>query len=285
MRRKCFAGILAASLLLSACSLADNKTPQVSRPEDIGEMVDGTAESDGTQAPDTGEMDGTAESDGAQAPDTGGTVAGTAEGDGTQAPDTAGEPDGGAEAQPPADGKMAEYGSIYREAVTEHMGEAVWFALIYLDDDDVPELAVCDRGQDSYSVYTVKDNALFCMADAMMTVELTYFERSGILCEFARWNGGGAEGGYGQYYFQVSADSTLTADSTPVLYDTYNAVYNEEGVYTGEGITNYYHEEQEIEKAAYEEMKRSMGIPTGGGRPCTENAVGGEEMLAVLSEF
>lgn len=229
MRKTYLAGILAVMLFLSACGLAEGKTPQVLGPEDIGEIADGS----GGNTP-SGENG---------------------------------------------------YHEIYRQAVTEHTGEAVVFALIYLDSDDIPELVVLDRGYDRCSIYTVKDNTLFCMfcmEDSLTAAEVSYFERSGILCAFARWNGGGAEGGYGYSYYQVSADSTITTDTIPVLYDTYNAVYSDEGVYTGAGVINYYHMEQEIDEAAYEEMKSSLGIVEGERRLCAENAVDGETLLSLL---
>lgn len=190
------------------------------------------------------------------------------------------QPDGGAETPAPAaeEGNHT-YKEIYAQAVSE-TGSAM-FSLIYLDNDDIPELVVsCDE---SYSIYTVKDNAIFCMADSLTTVELTYFERTGILCGFDRWNGGGDEGGYGHYYYQTSKDGTLTNDATPILNDTYNAVYDEEGNYTGEGIENYYYMRQETDAASYKEMQSSLGITEDGEKLCLENALGKEEMLAALS--
>ena len=155
--------------------------------------------------------------------------------------------------------------------------------MIYLDSDDIPELVVLDRGYDSYSIYTVKDNALFCMADSLTTAELTYFERSGILCEFSRWNGGGDEGGYGRSYYQVSVDSAITSDTIPVLHDTYNAVYNDNGEFTGEGITNYYHLGAEIDEASYQTRLSELGIKQGNGKSCMENALTKDEFLRDLN--
>lgn len=276
MRKTYLAGMLAAMLLLSACGLTEGKTPQISRPEDIVEMADGA----GGSAP-SGES-GQESMPAATAERTTGDE--MTERDGIQTPDTTGGTDGGAETQNPVSGEEGNgYYEVYGQAVAEHTGEAVVFSLIYLDNDEIPELVVLDREYESYSIYTVKDNALFCMADSLTTVELTYFERSGILGAFSSWNGGGDEGGYGWSYYQVSDDSTITADTISVLYDTYNAVYNEEGIYTGEGITNYYHMGQEIDEAAYEEMKRSLGIAVNEDKPCAENAVDRETMLSLLS--
>lgn len=68
-------------------------------------------------------------------------------------------------------------------------------------------------------------------------MELTCFERSGFIAEFSCWNGGGDEGGYGQYFYQVSGDRTLTDEDQPILGFSYNAVYDDEGIYTGTGVT------------------------------------------------
>ncbi len=67
------------------------------------------------------------------------------------------------------------------------------------------------------------------MVDSMTTVELTYFERNSIVAKFARWNGGGDEGGYGQEYFQASMDKTVADGDIPVLSYSYNATYDGEG--------------------------------------------------------
>lgn len=187
------------------------------------------------------------------------------------------------QAQPAADDKEQDYKEIYTQAVTENTDSYTSFSLIYLNDDNIPELVVYNNYYLSYSVYTVKDDALFCMADSLNTVELTYFARTGILCEFARWNGGGDEGGYGIYYYQASNDRTLTDDDTPLLHSVYNAVYDEENVYTGEGIVEYYYMGQETDEAAYDTMADSLGITESGEKLCLENAMEKEEMLDFLT--
>lgn len=182
------------------------------------------------------------------------------------------------------DGKGAgSYGKVYAQAV-ENGEEATVYSLIFLDDNDIPELVACDRGNDSFSIYTVKDGSIFCMMDSVTAVELTYFERTGILAQFARWNGGGDEGGYGQSYYQVSADKTLTQEDLPILRYSYNAVYDGEGVYTGEGITEYYCMEQGTDEAAYREKLEGFGVVEGSDRLCLENAFGKGEMLERLGQ-
>lgn len=267
MRKKFLTGILPFMLLLSACSSVKGGDSQVSRPEDLVEIF-GSA---GSETAQDENKDGSTSSD---------VLDSAAEGDKTQEPEATVQPDGGAETPAPApeEGNLT-YKEIYAQAVSET--DSAMFSLIYLDNDDIPELVVsCDE---SYSIYTVKDNTIFCMADSLTTVELTYFERTGIVCGFDRWNGGGDEGGYGEYYYQTSKDGTLANDAAPILSFDYNAVYDEEGNYTGTGIVNYYYMRQEIDEASYKEMQSSLGITADGKRLCLENALGKEEMLAALS--
>ena len=176
------------------------------------------------------------------------------------------------------------YREIYKQVVTETEGDALAFFLIYLDNDDTPELAVCDRGYDAYSIYTVKDGRAFCRMDAMTTVEMAYFERSGIVSTFARWNGGGDEGGYGWYYYQVSGDKELMNGDLPTLSFTYDAVYDEEGNWTGEGVTKYYYMDQEIDEAVYQQTMNELGIVEGKEKVLANNAFGKVEMLDQLGK-
>ncbi|MBD5394184.1 MAG: hypothetical protein HDR71_07915 [Lachnospiraceae bacterium] len=174
------------------------------------------------------------------------------------------------------------YRELYMQVVTETEGDAVIFSLVYLDNDDIPELVVCDRGYGIYSIYTVKNGKAFCMVDAMTTVEMTYFERKGVISQFARWNGGGDEGGYGWYYYQVSTDKALADGDLPTLHFTYDATYDEEGNWTGEGVTKYYHMDQEIDEVAYQQMMNDLGIVEGKENVLTDNALGKAEMLDQL---
>ncbi|MCM1155512.1 MAG: hypothetical protein NC392_09145 [Roseburia sp.] len=180
-------------------------------------------------------------------------------------------------------GNGTAYCEIYERFVTQKEGDALLFSLIYLDVDDIPELVVLDRGYESYSVYTVRDGEIFCMADSMITVEMTYLERGGIIVLFARWNGGGDEGGYGRYYYQVSTDKTCVNDDPAMLNYAYNAVYDEEENWTGEGVIKYYHLGQEIDAAEYQQLADSLGIVEEKEKSCVENASGKEEMVKLLN--
>lgn len=171
--------------------------------------------------------------------------------------------------------------AAYREVV-EQNDTGMVFSLINLDGDENFELAVGDRGNDRYSIYTIKDGIAFCLVDSMTTAELTYFEGSGIIVAFASWNGGGDEGGYGRQFYQTSVDKTLTDEDTPLLSYSYNAIYDEEGVYTGKGTTDYFYMGQETDASEYNEILETLQITENGGRLCLENAVSAEEMLDIL---
>lgn len=182
------------------------------------------------------------------------------------------------------EGNVSQTGSslaAYREIV-EQNDTGVVFSLINLDGDEYPELAVGDRGNDRYSIYTIKDGIAFCLVDSMTAAELTYFEGSGIIAAFASWNGGGDEGGYGRQYYQTSVDKTLTDGDTPILSYSYNAIYDEEGAYTGKGATDYFYMGQEIDESAYNEILETLRITEDDGRLCLENAASAEEMLDIL---
>jgi len=185
-----------------------------------------------------------------------------------------------------ADPLSGTYGGVYLQVVNDDESEdnnnTKTYSLIWLDDDEIPELVVYDNLYESYSIYTVRDNELFCMADSLITVELTYYERKGVIADFARWNGGGDTGGYGKYFYQVSGDRTLTSEDQPVLSYSYNAVYNAEGEYTGTGVTDYFCMGQEIDEGVYQEKLGSLGITEVEDRTCMENSCNREEIIALL---
>lgn len=161
-------------------------------------------------------------------------------------------------------------------------GNAVVYSLIYVDNDEIPELVVWDRGYGMYSIYTIKDGEAFCMMDSVVTVELTYYEKNGIVALFARWMGGGDEGGYGWYYYELTEDKTITDEDPPLLHFIYEASYDEDGNWSGGGVSRYYHMEQEVDETAYREMASSLGIVEGEGKNCTDNALEKKEMMEVL---
>lgn len=169
----------------------------------------------------------------------------------------------------------------YRKTV-EESDTGMVFSLIDLDGDKIPELAAGDRGNDRYSIYTIKDGVVFCLVNSMTTAELTYFEGSGIIAAFASWNGGGDEGGYGRQYYQTSIDKELTNEDIPFLSYSYNAAYDAEGTYTGKGVTNYFYMGQETDESMYNEILKTLEITDEGGRLCLENAVLAQDMLNIL---
>lgn len=168
--------------------------------------------------------------------------------------------------------------AAYRRTV-EESGDGISFCLINLDGDEIPELVATDNA--AYSIYTIKDGEVFCLVDSEYTVSFTYFEGKGVIAGFDRWNGGGDEGGYGWYYDLVSTDKTLTGGETSLLSFEYNAVYDENGEYTGEGVTKYFYMGQEIDETAYREFMDTLGISEDDDIGL-ENLVSAEEILEVI---
>lgn len=175
------------------------------------------------------------------------------------------------------------YQDIYYQAVADSIGDVRVYSLVYLDDDEIPELVMLNREFDFYSVYTVKDGELFCMVDSVAAVEMVYYERTGMFYEFARFNGGGDEGDYGRFFWQVSADETITEETPCLMQDEYHALYTQDGVFSGNGEYLYLYQKEYVDEGTYKELLRDFGVTEDGGRLFTENAVGKEEMLALLS--
>ena len=129
---------------------------------------------------------------------------------------------------------------VYIPVITENDVEDPIFSLIYLDEDNIPELVILDRYWEKYSIYTIRDNSAECLVDSMTTVEMTYYEHKNIISTFWRSNGGGDEGEYARSYYQLNQFSqTLVDGVTPSFEFTYHAVYNENGEWTETGIINY----------------------------------------------
>ncbi len=150
---------------------------------------------------------------------------------------------------------------MYLPVVEEHDGEEVLFSFIYLDEDEVPELVAWDSYYEKYYVYTIKDGSAVCLVDGMGTVEMTYYEKKNVIAVFSRWNGGGDEGGYASAYYQLDQYAeAVTDDSIPSFQDSYQAVYDENGEWTGTGITDYYEKEEKIDEAGYRQLAVDFGI-------------------------
>ncbi|MDE7045417.1 MAG: hypothetical protein K2O97_10490, partial [Acetatifactor sp.] len=79
-------------------------------------------------------------------------------------------------------------------------------------------------------------------------------------------------------------DRTLTDEDQPLLSFSYNAVYDDKGIYTGTGVTDYFHMDQAIDETAYKDMLESLSIAEGEGRTCMENAYSKEEMAELLGK-
>lgn len=148
------------------------------------------------------------------------------------------------------------------------------FSLIFLDSDTIPELVVLDRYLDQYSVYTIKEDSAICLIDSLTTVEMSYFEKENIISAFFRWNGGGDEGGYANRYYQLDQYSEpLTDDFVPSFEFTYNAVYDINGEWTGEGITEYYKRGERIDETAYNQIFVDFNISQNDAVSCSSENI------------
>lgn len=148
------------------------------------------------------------------------------------------------------------------------------FSLIFLDSDTIPELVVLDRYLDQYSVYTIKEDSAICLIDSLTTVEMSYFEKENIISAFFRRNGGGDEGGYANRYYQLDQYSEpLTDDFVPSFEFTYNAVYDINGEWTGEGITEYYKKGERIDETAYNQIFVDFNISQNDAVSCSSENI------------
>ena len=148
------------------------------------------------------------------------------------------------------------------------------FSLIFLDSDTIPELVVLDRYLDQYSVYTIKEDSAICLIDSLTTVEMSYFEKENIISAFFRWNGGGDEGGYANRYYQLEQYSEpLTDDFVPSFEFTYNAVYDINGEWAGEGITEYYKKGERIDETTYNQIFVDFNISQNDDVSCSSENI------------
>ena len=174
----------------------------------------------------------------------------------------------------------------YSPIITDCDIENAEFSMIYLDDDAVPELVILDRYYNRYSIYTVKDSSAVCLVDHITTVEMSYYEHCGVISAFYRWNGGGDEGSYANAYYQIDQHSEpLTDDSIPDLEFTYNAVYDENGQWTGTGTVNYSVKGEEIDEAAYQQILADLDLPQAEEKSCfseTSECFTKDELLLYL---
>ena len=196
------------------------------------------------------------------------------------------QPDSGEELPPVAGEQDQEqtYRDIYYQAVADSFGDVRVYSLVYLDDDEIPELVMLNREFDFYSIYTVRDGELLCMVDSVAAVELVYYERTSMFYEFWRFNGGGDEGDYGRFFWQASADETITEETPCLMQDEYHALYTQDGLLSGNGDYLYVYQGEYVDEQTYQELLSGFGVTENGGRPFTENAVGKEEMLTLLSQ-
>lgn len=175
----------------------------------------------------------------------------------------------------------------YLPIVANNDIEDAAFSLIFLDNDTIPELVVLDRYWDKYSVYTIKNDSAVCLIDSITTVEMSYFENRNIISTFFRWNGGGDEGGYANRYYQLEQYSEpLTDNFIPSFEFIYSAVYDINGEWTGEGITEYYKNGERIDETTYHQIFVDFNISQNDDVNCSSENIQHftkEEMLTYLN--
>lgn len=195
---------------------------------------------------------------------------------------------------PIAQGIDAEHREIYRQLITEYGDEDI-FSLVYLDDDDIPELLINEqepyygRYYVIYTIYTITGDHPFCMVDHCYfgnLESLSFYERCGILGSFDRWNNGLS---HSRHYYQVSHDQTITEDTRPILYYVYT-VQTDKNDQVIDEATECYYMDQEIDMETYEKLCNHLGFSnfTDYGVdaayvneiPCYEK----EELLAILDQ-
>ena len=177
---------------------------------------------------------------------------------------------------------------IYIPLITEKDIENPIFSLIFLDNDDIPELVILDRYWGIYSIYTIRDNSAKCLVDSMTTVEMTYYECKNIISTFYRSKGGGAEGEFSSSYYQLDQyPEALTNYAVPSFQFAYYAVYNENGEWSGTGITSYYKNDKEIDEAAYHQLFVDLNISESDDVSCfskSSKCFTKDEILTYLNE-
>ncbi len=150
------------------------------------------------------------------------------------------------------------YRVIYAQIIKK-LPEDIQFGFICLDDDDIPELVIRPEIT-AYYIYTVRDGILSCLVDSVHTKAMCYYGRKGIISVFWTARGGGDSGEYGYLYYQVSEDQTITDYSDPILTWSYEAVYDENNNFTGEGEVTCSYMDRDIDEEAYDEVCRELGI-------------------------
>ncbi len=113
-----------------------------------------------------------------------------------------------------------------------------YYALILFDNDNKPELAVSE--DDYLSVYSIdEEGVIHTLISGLYSIAPAYYERKGIVEEWSRWNGGGDEGSYASSYYIVTKTNPYEEGRTSDFGYEYNAVYDEDGNWTGTGIISY----------------------------------------------
>ncbi len=149
----------------------------------------------------------------------------------------------------------------FEESEAESNDQSYKYGLIYFDSDDIQELFVWQDTYSSISVYTVNGSSkVICLVDNMCSVAPSYYERKGIIEQWSRWNGGGDEGSYAGNYYVVTAEAPYTDGRKPDFGYEYNAIYGEDGNWTGTGKTEYFSQGELITEKAYKKIFEAYQI-------------------------
>lgn len=174
------------------------------------------------------------------------------------------------------------YREVYKKKL-ENLSNDMAFSFIYLDDNDIPELAAC-KDESVYSIYTVRDGALVCIADSIETEHLSYYERQNIICASVGYKEGSVE--KRNSYYQISSEGILTNDSQPIVERSNDILYDENGNWIDEETPNRYrYMGQNTNRKTYDKICKELGITEDMEMKgmCTGNSLEKEISLELLN--
>lgn len=178
------------------------------------------------------------------------------------------------------------YRDVYRQKL-EEITDDIRISFLYLDDDDIPEMAV-RRGElyfiepSSYSIYTFRNGELLCLVDLILKGELVYYERQGIIDVHMGERNENTE--MMDRYYQIVEGETVTNDSPPILEYDWDILYDEDGLRRFDEEPNHYrYMGEEIDEITYEEMRKKLGITEDPKIICSGNGLEKEIALELLN--
>lgn len=129
----------------------------------------------------------------------------------------------------------------YKKLLQNHPKKYRYFSLIYLDNNDVPELVVYDNDITESYIYTYYDNAVkeidFVALIETVEHEFCYYEKTGVYKSSDYYDGGPTGGWYKVYYNKLENGKVKTLDiyceidagySSPSFYGNKNGKITEQ---------------------------------------------------------